>query len=255
MTLFVGICAGDTEKAERIALPAIHLAAPGAVVSLRRNQKAILEAYNSLLEEASSIPDLELVLLIHDDVELGGPDDVAAIRAALADRRVGLVGAVGGKGGGGMSWWSRQERFGHVREPHNVYALSPECRYPVEVDVVDGCLLAIAPDLARQLRFERRGYPGFHGYDAEISSSVRSLDRAVVVAWLNLTHHTAGAFGNAASYEAWVRANLTWRLRWQSMGKRQRLWLRVRRSACPVEVRVHPHHRKRLRGFRKGPLR
>jgi hypothetical protein len=65
----------------------------------------------------------------------------------------------------------------------------------------DGLLLAIAPDVARSLRFDDVSFPRFDGYDVDFAFEVRRSGRRVVLADLDLHHHTKAVFDDAQHYE------------------------------------------------------
>ena len=75
-----GVCAGPSDKLERIAMPGIRVANPDAAVLVRRGESSIHIAYNSLLDEALRTPGLEGVILVHDDTAIEDPDIEAKLR-------------------------------------------------------------------------------------------------------------------------------------------------------------------------------
>lgn len=227
----VGICDGG--RAEQIALPSIVATAPDARVERREYQRSIASAYNSILDVAQDLPDLDFVVLIHDDVELH-PGWEQGVRDALTEG-VEIVGAIGGEGPGGMAWFSRRHKHGSINDPEVPYLADP-----VEVDVVDGLLIAMSPEAVRSLRFDDT-YPAWHGYDADICAQARAVGGRVVVNRIAVTHHTAGIYGTARSHAAWVRSTLHWSLKWGHA--RHPLLTRLRMALLPVELRLRPSTR------------
>jgi len=204
---------------------------PGDEVLVLRDQSSIFEAYNRVFDEARRHPDLEAVVLLHEDVEL---HDLGNALALLSEPAVGVVGAVGGIGHPTMGWWTGR-----------AVGYAPDSAAPLnsalgggthEVDTVDGLLLAFSPWAARSLRFDTEIYHGFHGYDADICSQLRSRGRKVMVGELDLFHHRTGGSGTDPSYR---RAALTWILRWGDLSLPRRLVNRVRLFALggPWHVR------------------
>src|ERR1700709_1011009 len=66
---------------------------------------SIFKSYNALLERAAQCPDLEALVLVHQDNEIVDEDFCQRVRAALADPEVGLVGCVGAIGVRSIAWW------------------------------------------------------------------------------------------------------------------------------------------------------
>lgn len=222
--LVYGVCVGESGKLERGLLPSLAEHCPGAVLVTRRGQRSIFDAYNSILEEAASRPDLEGVVLVHDDVVVRDGELEATVRKVLADPTVGLVGVVGGVGQREMSWWKSASLVGHVDHATHRDDFSHGL---ADADVVDGLLMAVSADVARTVRLDGRGYPGFHGYDSELCAKVRALGKRVVVADLDVFHNCKpGPWGKPE----YGQALLEWRRRWQATSTAERLVLRAKRD-------------------------
>ena len=251
----IGICAGPGDRFESIAGPALAVAlGPTATVWVLREQTSIAVAYNALIDRARQTSDLAGLVLIHDDVAVVDPEFVAKVTAALADPDVAVAGVVGGRGPrAGMPWFSCAERFGQIRDAAGVHVhdtteratTSGEAQGNVDVDVVDGLMLALSPWAIANLHFEQRRYPPFHGYDSDICSQARAAGKRVVVTSVDIAHHTKGIFASKQSYTDWIRAGFAWRLRWQDLPPAGRVVLRIRHRAVPLEVMVRPSTRKR----------
>lgn len=241
----IGVCVGPSDRFERICRPSLREWAPDALLVPLRNQPSIFAAYNAVLDVASEVADLDGVLLIHDDVQFVG-DVLGALRRTLAQRDVGLVGTVGGTGRCfGMSWFSREIWRGDLPEERLATHGGEKCG---DVDVIDGFLMALSAEVAHQLRYDLSDCKGFHRYDAELSSMVSSLGRRIVVHPLPALHvNEGGVFGSRSSYTAWARSNLKWRLKWHPIGPVARAVTRVRIRLMPVELRLRPAGRRRLR--------
>jgi hypothetical protein len=246
LMIVFGICAGPSSKFELICQPALERLAPEAEVVVLRSQKAIASAYNTILDAASRRSDLEGVVLLHDDVELLDPHWRAKLSKAF-ESGADIVGVIGGRGKGGMSWWTREHQSGRVVEPGRIHDMGTTLS---DVDVVDGVFIAMSPWAVRHLRFEVGRYPGFHGYDADICIQARSIGRRVALAPIEILHHTRGAFGTKKSYEDWIRAQLQWQVRWQKTRMPVRAILKLRLRCLPVEVRLRPSVAQRRRGLR-----
>lgn len=223
--LVFGVCVGESGKFERGLFPSLSEHCPGAVLVTRRGQRSIFDAYNSILEEAAGFADLEGVVLVHDDVVVRDGAIETTLRKALADPTVGLVGVVGGVGQREMSWWKSASAVGHVEHATHLDDFSHGL---ADADVVDGLLMAVSAEVARRVRLDGRGYPGFHGYDAELCARVRAAGKRVVVADVEVFHNCKpGPWGKPE----YGQALLEWRRRWQSQSAFERLLLRAKRDA------------------------
>jgi hypothetical protein len=242
-----GICVGPSDRFERVCQPALTALAPDCEVVALRQQRSIASAYNQILDRYVGRTDIQAVVLIHDDVELVDTTWQQTLLSALTAPDVAIVGVIGASGRGGMAWFTRQHKFGHVTEPHNSYDFE---RTPTAVDVLDGLFLAMSPWAIENLRFDEHRYPAFHGYDSDICAQARAQGREVLVSPIDVVHHTAGAFGSTRSYEDWIRAGLAWRLRWGQLRGTQRAIARARLTTLPIEVRVRPSVRARRRGLK-----
>jgi hypothetical protein len=207
-----GVCIGIEERFTRFAEPGIRLAAgPDAVVLKRSEQKSIFTAYNSILDEARGLPDLEAVVLLHDDAELRDPDFEAKVRMLFSDPSIGLLGAIGASGVTSLSWWEAEPHGrvswdGFPGEDGRVDDFGTET---MDVDTVDGFLLVLSPWVVTHLRFDERTFRGFVGYAADLSFTVRRAGRRVVVGDFPLHHHT-----KVHDLRAFLQANARWRAKW-----------------------------------------
>lgn len=222
--LVYGVCVGGSGKLESGLLPSLERNCPGAVVLTRRDQRSIFGAYNTILDEAAARDDLEAVVLVHDDVVVRDARLEATLRTVLADATIGLVGVVGGIGQREMSWWKAARLAGHVEHATHVDDFT---RGTTDVDAVDGLLMAVSAEVARTIRLDGRGYPGFHGYDSELCSLVRASGKRVVVADLDVFHNCKpGPWGKPE----YGQAILEWRRRWQEPPVASRVALQVKRA-------------------------
>lgn len=201
------VCVADPAKFAACAAPGLARAMrPGdELAELTADRGSLAAAYDEALEHFAPRPDLEALVLLHEDLELLTADAGDRIRAALAPPGVAVAGPVGSRGATGLAWWEG-EIAGRVAETRGVVEGPLE---PPDVDVLDGLLLALAPHAVRDLRFGDA--PGFHGYDAEICCRARAAGDRVVVCDLPAFHHTKGGFGDAAAFAA---ADARFRSRW-----------------------------------------
>lgn len=215
------MCAGPSDKMERIVRPALERVAPDAPVIVERGHHSIHAAYNAIIEKCLQLPDVEGLVLLHDDVELRDPDTEQTLRETLADPKVGIVGVVGGRTHVSMPWWEGSSRAGRVTD--NQQGELNFGRGTHHVDTVDGLLLVFSPAALQQLRFDERRFPrSFHGYDADICSQARAAGLAVMVADIDVHHHnnTEAWRGDALSYSI---TDLAWQLKWRRLAPQARL--------------------------------
>ncbi len=203
-----GVCVGSEEKYQACARPGLRAcASPDAPVAECRDADSIFTAYNQVLDVFAEQPDLEALVLLHEDVELRDAHFEAKVRRALADDSVAVVGVIGARSVTSLAWWEGEGR-GRCAETRGVIAFEGG---GADVDVVDGLLLVLSPWAARNLRFDETGFHGFHGYDADICFQARAAGRRVRVVDLDLFHHTKGGYGDLAAYQA---ADVTFRSKW-----------------------------------------
>jgi len=207
LTLSVGVCVGTSKKFERFCRPGVKRCLPDANLMTRTGQSSIFSAYNSMLDEAR-LAGVEILILMHDDVELRDPKAEQKLRSIFKDETIAVVGVVGGRGGARMNWWNAPVKLGRAPDPsgQNDYGGGTH-----EVDVVDGLLLALSPWAIENLRFDESTFFGFHGYDADICSLARSLGRCNVVVDLDIYHHAKISLGDAHDYYA---TELAWTQKW-----------------------------------------
>jgi hypothetical protein len=222
-----GVCVGRAAKYRAYAKPSLRKFAAGSPVLVRRQQSSIFEAYNSILDEAREIPDLEGVVLLHEDVELRGRVDLV-LRRELADETVAVVGAIGGRGVNSVRWAKSDQTFGYA--PDAYWGDNDHGRGHHDVDIVDGLLLCLSPWAAVNLRFDEATFRGFHGYDADICMQARAAGRRVRVAELPLFHHTKGGFGDVAEHR---RVDDRFRKKWTIPREPLRYRLRQRIKKLP----------------------
>jgi hypothetical protein len=207
-----GVCVGPEDRFGRFAEPAIvRVAGPDAVVLKRSGEKSIFAAYNSILDQARGLPDLEALVLLHDDVELRDPDFEAKVRELFSDQSIGLLGAIGASQVTSLSWWEAEPHGrvswdGFPGEGRRVDDFGSET---VDVDTVDGLLLILSPWVVTHLRFDERTFRGFVGYDVDFSFTVRRAGKRVVVSDFPLHH-----YARVGDLRTFLQANARWRAKW-----------------------------------------
>ncbi|MBX5441582.1 MAG: hypothetical protein IRZ32_08640 [Solirubrobacteraceae bacterium] len=201
-------CIADQDTFASRALPGLRrVMEPDSPFAELTTTTSIHEAYNEALEHFAQAPDLEALVLLHEDVELYDPEFCALVRRALADPDVAIVGAIGARDVRSLAWWEGT-MAGRVAETRGV--LDHAFDDPV-VDAVDGLLLVLSPWAVRNLRFDTDTYTGFHAYDVDICFAARAAGRKVVVADLPLMHYTKTGYGDE---RAWRAADAAFRAKW-----------------------------------------
>ena len=201
-----GCCVGSWEKFARNVVPA----AGSAPVLGLAGQTSIGQAYNSILE-AYRGRGFDAIILQHDDLQIADHDHVEKILTLFAeDPGLGLIGVAGGMYGAGLAWWNAHP-IGRVQAESVVVDFGARSG---NVDLLDGCFLAISPAALEWVGFHER--PGFHGYDCDYSMRVHDAGMRVVVADIAVHHHTELGFDDAASHEDWLDADREFRSTWDA---------------------------------------
>jgi Glycosyltransferase like family len=206
------VCIGSRETYERHCRPG--LAAHGGPDSplAEIETDSIFSGYNEALDAFAPYPDLEALVLLHEDVAIHDPDLGAKIRRRLTDPSIAVIGAIGARRVRSLCWWEG-EMHGRVSESRGLIDHGGGCH---DVDTVDGLLMVLSPWAVRTLRFDESRFHGFHGYDVDFCLQAGASGRRVVVDDLLVHHHTRGGIGDGASF--W-RADQTLRRKWSELGR------------------------------------
>ena len=213
------------ETYERYAEPGIKLAAePDSQVIARSARGSIFRSYNAIMDEAASLPDLEALVLLHQDAEIVDPAFASKLRRALADPQVGVVGCVGSVGVRTIAWWEgsvtwasfihRYTELGGGDFPSLTWdetAKPPYARLG-EVDTVDGFVLGLSPWVVRNVRFDESLGQLLHGYDFDFCLQVRAAGRKVVTADFKVIHNHSLEL--ASDLEHWSQAHVAVSEKW-----------------------------------------
>ena len=173
--LAYGVCIGSRERYEALAAP--RLRDLGGVVIEADDQRSICSAYNAILDAVADEPDIEGLVLLHEDVTIESAAFIAAIRAELADPDVAVVGAIGALRPSSLRWWQGEGR-GRVRDSTGLVDFGGGRH---DVDVLDGLCLVLSPWAIAHLRFDESAFDGFHGYDSDICLQARAAGKRVRV--------------------------------------------------------------------------
>lgn len=209
-----GVAIAAQEKFERWARPGLELAAePDSLLLTRTGYRSIQEPYNSILDEVAVRPDLEALVLLHEDTEITDPSFCSRVRRTFSRPEVGVVGPIGGRHVDSLAWW-HGGTYGRIEAPNVMVGGLSRGAFDVgsyEVDALDGLMLILSPWAVRNLRFDERFTHLFHGYDIDICFAARAAGRTCVVAPLEVTHY--GTWKNEQN-ERWREAAALWERKW-----------------------------------------
>jgi hypothetical protein len=213
------------EEYARCAEPGLERAAePDSAILAGPATGSIFESYNHLLDKATSLPDLEAVVLLHQDTEIVDADFCQKVRGALKDPDIGVVGCVGAIGVRSIAWWEGSvtlASFIHRYEEHGggdlpafswSWSEAPPYARIGEVDTLDGFLLAIAPEVARGIRFDE-SLGRLHGYDLDFCLQVREAGKRVMTADFRAIHHHSLEL--VSDTEGWIEAHMRIADKWE----------------------------------------
>lgn len=198
-----GCCVGSWDKLSRYVIPRIG-DRPLIAISGQTN---IADAYNAILEAVRDF-DPDMLILLHDDLEILDPDAETKLLAAVSQPDVALAGIAGGGGKAGLAWWG-QDPIGFQRTDVMTIDFG---RRSGEVDLLEGSLLAFSSWATWHLSFDMT-YPGFHGYDEVAMQAIRRGKRNLVVD-IDTHHHTQMGFKSVHSSQQWSEADQLYRMKW-----------------------------------------
>lgn len=203
----------EQDDYERWAGPGISRCAErDSVVIEQYGHDSLQSGLNAILDNAARRRNLEALVLVHQDLELNDPGILALARRAFADPSIGIVGAAGARGVRGIDWWEG-EGFGRLSNPllGAVGWSWNESHGSHDVDAVDGCVMVLAPWVARSVRLPAPADATFHGYDLDLCLRVRARGGRVTVDDLGCVHHIARTFRDR---DEWVGAAVRARRAW-----------------------------------------
>lgn len=200
----VGCCVGSWEKFNRWVVP---WAAEHRLIA-KAGYPGIVQAYNEILDVAAGWPDLDALILMHDDLEVTDPDALTKLCAPFADPDVALVGVAGG-GAGSLYWWTHAPVIGHQRTDIRLIDFGQR---EGDVTLLEGSLLVFAPWAVRTFRFDPR-FTWFHGYD-EIGMQVNAAGKRCRVVDVDTWHHNQEGYTSEASAAACRTADALYREKW-----------------------------------------
>jgi hypothetical protein len=222
-----GCAVTQPEAYRRWAGPGIMRARDaGSVVYANSSAGSIFRAYNLLLDQAAALPELEALVLLHQDVEIVDPRFCDKVREALRDPDVAIAGCVGAVGVRSMAWWEgavtwasfSQRYYEHGGGELPAFAMHPD-REPAppyartgEVDTIDGFIMVLSPRAVRSLRFDESLGQALHGYDYDLCKQARAAGLRIVTADFKVIHHHALVL--CSDPENWIAAHVALAQKW-----------------------------------------
>lgn len=200
MILF-GTAVTDDEQYRRFAQPGLARAAEtGSEVIVHQSMGSLFRNYNLLLDQAAERPELEALVLVHQDTELVDADFCEKVRAVFSDPEVAVAGCAGSIGVRSIAWWEgavtwasflhRYEELGGGEVAAGTWEREQLPPYATtgEVDAIDGIVMVLSPWAVRELRFDE-SLGALHGYDFDFCCQARAAGKKVVTADLRAIHH------------------------------------------------------------------
>ncbi len=178
-------------------------------------EHSICEVYNRGAQQSK----FDILCFVHEDVgfhTIGWGNKIVEI---LNRPAIGLAGVAGAthKSANVAAWWdtpAKHHRM-HIVQPQNQQltkiSINPQGTLLSEVVALDGVFLATKKSIWEQFKFDQDNLKGFHFYDTDFSTAVRTKYKVVVTYEVLLTHYSAGT-PNTAS---WVDHALIYHKKWR----------------------------------------
>ena len=206
------VCVADSGAFHQYCRPALAACSePDTQLALIETD-SIFSGYNEAIDAFAPHPDLEALVLLHEDVAIRDPEFCETVRASLSDPAIAVVGVIGARDVRSLCWWEGQIH-GRVSETRGVLGHGGGRH---DVDAVDGLLMVLSPWTVRNLRFDDERFDGFHGYDVDLCFQADAHGRRVITDDLQIHHHARGGIGDG--YGFWT-ADRTLRHKWIELGR------------------------------------
>lgn len=189
---------------------------------------SLFGSYNTILEQARKLDDLEALVLVHQDAELMDEDFCDKARKVLADPDVALVGCGGSLGVRSIAWWEGQVTWASFttkfeeRGGGEINGLSwlpdetPSYAHTGEVEAIDGFVIVMSPWAVENLNFDE-SLGRIHGYDLDICLQARTAGKKVMTAdFRAVHHHSLQLIGDE---DGWVMAHMRVAEKWEGQLK------------------------------------
>lgn len=205
MNVVYGCVTNSLERVQKYIIPRVR----DRELILMWNQTSMTAAYNQIIRACLS-RDVDVLILVHDDLELIDPQAEEKFVAACQLPYVGLVGVAGGYDikGHGLAWWNATT-IGHQLTDSGMLEFGPRDGL---VTSIEGSAMALPMRAFSDAKFDER-FIGFHGYD-DIGMTMVHKNWSVYVADIDTYHHTGLGFESEASHQAWLAADRMFREKW-----------------------------------------
>jgi hypothetical protein len=210
----------------RCAEPGLRrVAEPDSKVIANSAAGSIFRSYNLLLDQVRELPDLEALVLVHQDAEIVDPAFCAKLRAVLDDPDVGVVGCVGAIDVRSIAWWEGSVTWASFTHRYREFGggeissitwrdgEAPPYARLGEVETLDGFVLALSPWAVRNLRFDEGLGSQIHGYDLDFCLQVREAGRKVMTADFKVVHHHSLEL--VSDPQVWIDAHVRVAEKWE----------------------------------------
>jgi hypothetical protein len=184
----------------------------------------INRSYNLIMAKAAGLPELEALVLVHQDAEIIDERFCSKVRDVLADPDVGVAGCVGSTGARSIAWWEGEVSGGSAvccygelgggEIPAVAFGGAETLRVvrPGPVDTLDGFVIVLSPWALRTLRFdESLGF--LYGHDFDFCRQVRAAGRKVMTVDLAVRHHHTLEL--ISDNEPWIAAHIRTAEKWE----------------------------------------
>ena len=211
----------DTERYRRFAWPGVQrVREADSLVLGHTSPGAFGRALNVALEQLGSLEGLEAVVVLGESTEIADPGFCAKIRAALAEPGVAAVGPVGARDTASLAWWEGEVSAAamvHRYHEHGggeipAFGWTAPAPPPVDVDVLDGMLMVLAPWAARDFRFDEGLHHGF-GHDLDLCLQLRAAGHRLRTVDLRLVTHAP--LEVVDKVELWTEAHVALAEKWE----------------------------------------
>jgi GT2 family glycosyltransferase len=184
-----------------------------------RGKLGICKAYN----EGAARAKYNIFCFMHEDISFVTQDWGAKVIDHLKDRSVGLIGNAGGDPKNKVPCLNNTDLYmpeahviAHSSDRRNEPVLILTTSYPQENSVikrvacVDGMWMCTRRDVFNDFKFDEKTYPGFHGYDIDLSLQILQKYKVCVVFDVLMHHYSTGNSGRDY-IEHKIRLNRKWR--------------------------------------------
>jgi glycosyl transferase family 2 len=219
-----GTAITDVEAYDRFAAPGIRrVSEPDSKILAHQTTGSLFRNYNLMLDLAGKEPDLEALVLVHQDAELVDESFCSTIRETLADPDVAIVGCVGAIGVRSIAWWEGAVTWASFIHRYREIGggdftamtfnrdEAPSFTETGEVDTIDGFVMVLSPWAVRELRFDE-SLGKLHGYDFDFCCQARAAGKKVMTADFRAIHHHS--LNLISEPKAWTEAYIRLAEKW-----------------------------------------